>query len=92
MTSFRPGDRIVRLGGVETRLRFTISALAEIADQLQASSPSELAEKLRGASSHEWSHVVRALTMPRFKGEFPESDFAELLPVVSRVIADGLST
>ncbi|WP_427449918.1 hypothetical protein [Litorimonas sp. WD9-15] len=94
MSGFRPGDRIVMIDGVETRLRLTVSALAEIANVTGSDSPAALANRLRqagrGGDMGVWQGLVSALATPRPAAEIPEDELAKFLPDIAAVIAEGL--
>ena len=91
MIGFRIGDRDVIIDGVETRLRLTVSALAEIAVGLEAQSPKALANRLRKMSVADWNVVVKALAKPVPKTDLSKTKLTEIMPALSAVIADGLS-
>jgi len=90
MSAFRPGDRAVEIGGRSYRLRFTVSALAELADAFDAASPSDLASRLRAATPEDWITVLRSVSHPRLeRGQAPE-DIEAALPILTELIRDGL--
>lgn len=91
MSEYRAGDRIINIGGVRTRLRFNLSALAEMAELMRAESPSDLARGLRKAGVAEWNLILQALAMPRPETPLNEDQLAELLPTLSAVIAEGFT-
>lgn len=94
MSGFRPGDRTVVIDGQVTRLRLSVSALAEIADITKTDSPTALANRLRqagrGGDMGVWQGLVRALATPRPAAEIPEETLAKILPDIAAVIAEGL--
>jgi len=85
VSEYRAGDRIINIGGVRTRLRFSLSALAEMAELMRAESPSDLARGLRKAGVAEWNLILQALAMPRPETPLNEDLLAELLPTLSAV-------
>jgi hypothetical protein len=91
MSEFRAGDRHILIAGGRTRLRFTVSALAEIANFMQADSPAGLARKLRGAGAGEWNLILQALAEPRPQNPLNEDEMAKILPSLSAVIASGFT-
>ncbi len=91
MSDFRAGDRHILIGGVRRRLRFTVSSFAEIASFMQADSPADLAMKLRGAGAEEWNLILQAQATPRPQEPLPQDEIAEILPVLSAVIASGFT-
>ena len=88
---FRLGDRYVEIAGVRTCLRLSVSALAEMASTLEAQSPSELAARLRHATSKDWNIILRAVATPRPREDLSDSEISELLPILSAVISAGLA-
>jgi len=88
---FRQGDRYVDIGGVGTRLRFSLSALAEMAELMRAESPSDLARGLRKAGVAEWNLILQALATPRPETPVGVDELAEILPTLSAVIAEGFT-
>ncbi|GGX56130.1 hypothetical protein GCM10011309_01070 [Litorimonas cladophorae] len=91
MNAYRLGDRQVIIAGVETRLRLTLSGLAEITSALGTDTPSVLAARLREATDADWNIVLRAMAQPRPKTGLTQADLGEILPALSAVIADGLN-
>ena len=91
MSDFRLGDRHVAVTGVSTRLRLTVSALAEMASGLEAASPSDLAARLRRATIADWNIILRAMASPRPREDLSDAEFSELLPIISVVISTGLA-
>jgi hypothetical protein len=91
MSAFRLGDRQGVIAGVETRLRLTLSGLAEITSALGTDSPSALAARLRDATDADWNIVLRAMAQPRPKTVLTQADLGQVLPALSAVIADGLN-
>jgi len=92
MSTFRLGDRFVLLRGQHTRLRLSISALAEIASGLGAQTPSALGAKLRSANLAQWNLVLRALSDPKPQAALTQAEMADLLPSISDVMTHGLSS
>lgn len=92
MSEFRPGDRYVVIDGMRRRLRLNISALAEIADVLQAQTPPELARNLRRAGPPEWNLILNAMATPRPEIDLSEERLAQIVPILSAVISEGLTT
>ncbi len=94
MSGFRPGDRIVMIDGVETRLRLTLSALAEIAALTNTGTPAALAHRLRQAGretgSGVWQPILKAIATPRPAGDISPSDMGRILPDLTAVIVEGL--
>ena len=91
MSEYRAGDRIINIGGVRTRLRFSLSALAEMAELMRAESPSDLARGLRRAGVAEWNLILKTLATPRPNKPLRQDSFAEILPTLSAVIAEGFT-
>ena len=92
MSEFRPGDRYVVIDGMRRRLRLSISALAEIAHVLQAETPSELAGNLRRAGPPEWNLILNAMATPRPEIDLSEERLAQIVPILSAVISESLTT
>ena len=92
MSGFRPGDRYVEINGVQTRLRLSLSALAEMASELNASSPEGLALRIRSASLSDWNRILRAVATPRPEISLAENDLEGLLPILTSVISEGLGS
>ena len=91
MSGFRRGDRHVEIAGVSTRLRFTVSSLAEMASGLEAQSPAELATRLRRAATEEWNIILRAMATPRPSENLSDAELSGILPILSAVISAGLA-
>ena len=91
MSGFRLGDGQVVIAGVETRLRLTLSGLAEITSARGTDTPSALAARLREATDADWNIVLMAMAQPRPKTGLTQADLGQILPVLSAVIADGLN-
>ena len=94
MSGFRAGDRTVEILGERRHLRLSLSALAEIASELEAESPQALAARLRRASPADWHIILRALSAPPpdrdlLAGELSDGELAGLMPVISAVISEG---
>ena len=95
MSDFRPGDKYIDVGGTRTRLRLSVSALAEIASVMEAGSPSDLAQRLRRAGAsmgeREWNLILQAVASPRPIEALDEGKLTDILPTLSAVISEGLS-
>jgi hypothetical protein len=91
MSEYRLGDRHLVIAGVETRLRFTVLALAEITSTLKTDTPSALALRLRRASDADWNVVVRALATPRVLDALSRTELEKILPDLSSLISEGLT-
>lgn len=92
MSGFRIGDRQCEIGGVSTRLRLSISALAEIADGLNAASAKDLAARLRRANAADWMIILRAVATPSPAKNISESDLLKLVPILSSLISEGFAS
>ena len=90
MSGYRLGDRHVEIAGVSTRLRLSVSALAEMANELGAESPADLAARLRRATTADWSIILRAMATPRPKEDLIKSEFSEIVPILGAVMSEGL--
>jgi len=86
----RPGDILVEIGGVRYPARLTLAALAEIETALDASSFSELAERLGRARSSDLAAFAAAVL--RAGGvDAAEERASALTPVeAARLVADVL--
>ncbi len=92
MSSYRLGDKIVSVLGEAMRLRLTNAALAEIANVLETETPKALAVRLRKATVSDWNVVLKALANPRPTRSLSTSELRPLMPTLSAVIADGLTS
>ena len=91
MSDFRLGDRTVIIAGQSTRLRLSVSALAEMADGLAVGSPTQMAEKLRQASLSDWNVMVSAMAHPCPVEALSRDQLSSLLPVLSLMVAESLT-
>ena len=90
MSEFRIGDRRVVIAGVSTRLRLSLSALAEIASGLEAGSPAELAARLRRADDDDWTLILQAMATLRPTQDLSKTELLALVPTLSAVMSEGL--
>jgi len=94
MMGYRIGDKTVLIKGVPTRLRLSVSALAEITQLTQSDSPAALAQQLRRAGKEAdielWGLILNALATPRPKGTIEASELTKILPDIAAVISEGL--
>ena len=88
--SFRMGDKIIEIAGLQRRLRLSVSALAEMADAFDADSPKALAACLRTATLQDWNLVLACVARPPMTRDLGRADMLSLLPVLSELIAEGL--
>jgi len=71
-------------------LRLSVSALAEIASEFGARSPTELAARLRSANAVDWHVILRAMATPRPKDNLSNTELLDLVPTLSAVMTAGL--
>ncbi len=92
MSPYRKGDQTVRVRGGVVRLRLTTAALVEIAEKLETGSPSALGARLRRATIQDWNIVFAALANPRPDTALSKVELTDLMPCISAVIAEGLTS
>ena len=90
MSAYRPGDITVDIAGVSTRLRLTLSSLAEMSETLGVQGPAELSAALRTGGAPAWRVVLTTVSTPRPEG-MTEPELAALLPQLSALITTGFS-
>lgn len=82
------GDRLVKAGSRELRLRLTVGALAEIDSRLGIQGPVALSERMRSLGPDDLDHMLCALLRP-VHGEGAPALARSVPPVqASRAIAD----